>query len=187
MKIGCLGWGSLIWNPQGLPVRGIWFNDGPFLPIEFARQSKDGRMTLVLTSDAAPVRSLWSLLSLDEVEEAKQRLAKREGISEGNIPKHIGVWPSASPTNEEWNQIIEEWATRINLDAVIWTNLPPKFAGAEQPTAPPAEKVLAYLSQLSQEERARAEHYVRMTPRQIDTDYRRLFEEEFNWTPLGER
>ena len=48
MKIAILGWGSLIWNQNGLPVKGQWKKNGPVLPIEFSRVSRDGRLTLVI-------------------------------------------------------------------------------------------------------------------------------------------
>jgi hypothetical protein len=52
MTIGCLGWGSLIRDQGKLPVRGTWQGDGPELPVEFARQSTNGRVTLVVTEGA---------------------------------------------------------------------------------------------------------------------------------------
>lgn len=48
MAIAILGWGSLIWCPGNLRIRGPWRHDGPVLPIEFARISADGRLTLVV-------------------------------------------------------------------------------------------------------------------------------------------
>ena len=62
MKIACIGWGSLIWMPENLMIQNKWFEDGPMLPIEFARQSDNGRITLIIDEFARPVRTLWSLI-----------------------------------------------------------------------------------------------------------------------------
>jgi len=96
MEIACLGWGSLVWDPRSIPIRGKWFDDGPLLPIEFARESNDGRITLVISNTDHQVRTLWSLMSLTNLEAAKKALAIREGISESNIKNCIGFW--VSPT-----------------------------------------------------------------------------------------
>ena len=57
MKIACIGWGSLVWSPGVLRCKGEWQLDGPFLPLEFARTSKDGRLTLVLSKRG--LTALW--------------------------------------------------------------------------------------------------------------------------------
>ena len=49
MKIVCIGWGSLVWDPGVLRCVGDWQTDGPTLPLEFARVWRDGRLALVLT------------------------------------------------------------------------------------------------------------------------------------------
>lgn len=46
--IVCLGWGSLIWNPGVLKTQGYWHDSGPKISVEYLRQSKDGRLTLVI-------------------------------------------------------------------------------------------------------------------------------------------
>jgi hypothetical protein len=44
MTIACLGWASLVWHLRELPVHGKWFEDGPFLPIEFGRQGASSQI-----------------------------------------------------------------------------------------------------------------------------------------------
>src|SRR5437667_9699948 len=101
MNIVCLGWGSLVWDRGQLPTRGGWKKDGPWLPIEFARQSRDGRITLVLVPGRAVVRTYWTLMALDDLTAATTALRIREGIGEQNVQKRIGVWKRTSePENE---------------------------------------------------------------------------------------
>lgn len=183
MLIACLGWGSLIWDPRELPVRGTWFTDGPFLPIEFARQSSDGRLTLVLVADRVLVRSLWTAMSGSILEDARGALAKREGISKDRVTEDIGMW-SGGETADPVVQRIAAWARAANIDAVVWTSLPPKFANTPR-QVPSEEEAVAYLGALPHEHRRHAEQYIRMAPRQIDTDYRRRFEREWGWTPTS--
>jgi hypothetical protein len=184
MHIVCLGWGSLVWKPGDLPVRGIWFDDGPFLPIEFARQSSDGRITLVLVPDTFPlVRSMWKPMSVLSLNEARAALGARECWQSSEPENCVDYWPRGS-TNRAVARKVGQWAKRSQIDAVVWTNLPPKFDGENQ-RIPTPEEVVDYLRGLDGEERQRAEEYIRKAPRQIDTNYRRAIEKELGWKPIN--
>ena len=79
--IACLGWGSLIWDPRGLAVRGHWRTDGPHGRVEFAGRSKDGRLTLVLLGTAQLVPLLWAEMIPTDLAVACEALRAREGIN----------------------------------------------------------------------------------------------------------
>ncbi len=177
MKIACIGWGSLIWRPEKLLIQSNWFSDGPFLPIEFARQSKDGRLTLVITDKAKPVKTLWALMAPDNLTDAKKSLQEREGTSEHNIASIT----YQEETNDNTRNIIKNWLINMKIDAAIWTNLPPKFNN-ENNQIPTIQEVISYLKGLDINTRKKAEEYIRRTPKQIDTEYRRIIETEFTWS-----
>lgn len=179
--IACLGWGSLVWDPKELAIQRQWFTDGPLIRVEFMRQSQDGRITLVLTESANPVRSLWAVMNSTELSSAISDLRKRERIPKANTEKHIGSWSCGQPSPALIPNLAD-WAAAQEIDHAIWTNLPPKFKGEEQ--APSSDQVVQYLGGLVGEQREVAERYVRFTPRQINTTYRRLIEEAIRWTAL---
>lgn len=78
MNIAVVAWGSLIWDPKTLAISGRWRTDGPRLPIEFARISSGGRLTLVLHPPSVWQKTYWTLSTHDVIDAARANLAKRE-------------------------------------------------------------------------------------------------------------
>ncbi len=116
MTIACLGWGSLVWAPRELPVASPWHSDGPRLPVEFARKSQDGRITLVLVEGAATVPVLWCELQSSTPEDARLSLADREGISRKNASRLIGMWSATTKVGGSPADTIGDWAKARGID-----------------------------------------------------------------------
>lgn len=177
--IACLGWGSLIWEPRDLSIENEWFKDGPLIQVEFVRQSTDGRITLVLNPNSDNVPSLWAKMLTNNLDEAIESLRNREGIYPKNKERDIGRWIKGEPSPELIDQL-PECAECRGVTAVIWTNLSPKFDGVFQ--TPSLQKILNYLNNLEDEQRSKAEEYIRNTPNQVKTKYRREIEVKLGWT-----
>ncbi|NVJ61502.1 MAG: hypothetical protein HWE27_13985 [Gammaproteobacteria bacterium] len=175
--IVCLGWGSLVWDQRELRTKGDWKKDGPYISVEYIRQSNDGRLTLVIDNKGTPSQVLWA-----EMQQADFELAKNElRIREGNILRHhVGAWEKGSKDPSDINGL-SDWADSIGCNAVIWTALPPKFNG-ENNKRPEINEAISYLENLDNQARILAEEYIRKTPAQIRTPYRSKFEEYFGWT-----
>jgi hypothetical protein len=187
MKIAILGWGSLIWQPKDLKFDANigWKEDGPVLPIEFARISKGGRLTLVITPHGTKVPTLYCISSFDAINVAISNLKKREGT----VLNYIGYYdksknefhPKESPIEEN----IKNWINTTDLDGVIWTNLPENWEIRNEEkvvikTIDPNNRI-EYLKKMPKDKRALAEEYIRNTPKQINTKYRKLIVETLGW------
>jgi hypothetical protein len=180
--IACLGWGSLVWDRRELPIQRLWFRDGPFVRVDFLRQSSGNRMTLVLAPAAPFVRSLWALMDTAHLADAQEALRRREGIAGKNLPRHIGTWVRGHKCPDLIFEL-PEWAQARGIEAVIWTALPARFNDEDGQT-PTADEAISYLRGLTGRAREDAERYVRLAPRQVDTPYRRKIEAALGWTPL---
>jgi hypothetical protein len=178
MKIACLGWGSLIWDSGSLPIQREWFKDGPFAPVEFTRQSSDGRITLVVQPGASPVRLLWAHMLPTDVQTATEALRDRERIPRDNWTSKIGSWQQGQTATDNIPEL-SKWAEGHCLDAVVWTALGPTFDGRD--TVPSVDQVIEYLRGLTGTTRDNAKRYIERAPRQIDTEYRRRIEAALGW------
>lgn len=181
MTIVCLGWGSLVWRPEELPIVGNWQPDGPSVPVEFARQSDNGRITLVVVESQLSCPVLWAELNVATLDEAKRVLSMREGP--GVNLNRVAFWSHASASPRSEVSAIEKWAlAKQDIHAVVWTALGPRFRD-ENGRLPDEQEVVAYLNALEGRQRADAEKYVRCAPAQIRTPYRAAIENALGWRP----
>ncbi|WP_134355312.1 hypothetical protein [Flavobacterium psychrophilum] len=188
-KTAILGWGSLIWQPKDLAFDKEfgWKEDGPTLPIEFARISKDGRVTLVITENGTKVPVLYALSDYQSVEEAILNLAVRESSGRGSIGSYDKTKNEFSP-DVFFKQNILDWIKNTEFDAVIWTNLGEnwniKNEKGEIIRVIQPDKRIEYLNEIAGNTSVLAEEYIRKTPKQIKTKYRSLIENRLNWKPI---
>jgi len=184
MKIAFLGWGSLIWDPGNLVKSGQWKTDGPCLPIEFARVSKDCRLTLVIHPGAINIQVLWvNVADGVSLQQAIESLRDRECTS----IKRIGfvslqdgcyrcdVLPDILPS-------IKSWGKEKGFDAVVWTDLCSNF-GKKTGVEFNEQNVIRYLKGLKDDTLYKAREYVEKTPEQIRTRIRGIIEKELGWYP----
>lgn len=184
-KFACLGWGSLIWEPGDLPILHEWRKDGPNLPLEFARKSLDGRMTLVVCEQGTVCPTLWNSLSSTSLEEARKTLAMREGLPS---TKNAAFWSGSGASQHHGTELVGAWAKRRGFAGVVWTGLPPKSPVTDQNNDYPSiDDVLFHLSGLQGYSASKAEEYVRNAPNQIATAYRARISEELGWHALTEK
>lgn len=181
VKIACIAWGSLLWEPGPLKLASGWRPDGPLLPLEFVRDSDDSdELALVLHEPAPPMPTWWALLDTTDLDAAREMLRQREKIRP-EYPQWVGSIPNPhGPVDMR----VSAWMADRGIDAAVWTALPAKFAKVSE-RAPSPHEAVAYLAGLQGEVRAHAEQYVRKIPKEIDTLYRRVFEERLGWTPQG--
>ncbi len=189
MKIAILGWGSLIWQPKKLEYNKSfgWQKDGPILPIEFARISKDGRLTLVITENGSKVPVSYTLSNYQNLDEAILNLAVREGSGRNSIGSYNKIDDTFSH-DVIFKQNILGWIIEKDIDAVIWTNLGENWdikneKGEIISQIQPNNRI-EYLKELKGNTSVLAEEYIRRTPSQIQTHFRKLIEEELKWKPI---
>lgn len=165
MTIACLGWGSLIWRNEGLLCDRNWRTDGPQLPVEFARTSRGGEITLVILDDVPAVPVLWSIMEVSTLAAAVENLRIREGNTHR---KWIGSWSRDRGSTTPYHEVVANWARPREFSGVVWTALPPK-CGEEVGRIPTLTDILDHISTLEPVKQDRAREYILKAPPQITT------------------
>jgi hypothetical protein len=188
MKIAVIAWGSLIWDPRELQVVGAFKPNGPILPLEFARISKDGRLTLAFTKKyGTPCKTYSARSKFNAIGDAVDNLYLRETgkpLNMAEFSKNNNKYPEAVSwyirgskcPNEAQYKTMKAWLEQRNMsdyDAVIWTSLKMKFYDKAKTTFSP-KNAIRYLRKLTPEERARAIEYIDNAPPEIRTHVRAL-------------
>lgn len=181
MTIAILGWGSLLWdkNHDFDEQHATWEFDGPLLPLEFSRISKSRGNALTLVIDelhGSECQVAYTFSKRKNIEDVIADLRCREGT----IISNIGFCYNNSRGHGRSNEvlkIVREWAVRMGIDIVVWTDLISNFRNqslANQPYT--LESALSHLQSLSPEGKAKAAEYVWRSPIFIQTPLKTALE-----------
>lgn len=183
MRIAILSFGSLVKNSKGLSI-GKWVHNGPLLPVEFSRISRNKRLTLVINERQGVLNKAWySISKLDNLDNVIAEVQKREKIEDGYL-KTIGFidiqnkninWHSLEHRTETCKAILA-WAEKNKFDAVVWVDLNVRFKDAIGVPYTPYN-ALNYIKTLTGNDRKRAIYYINSIPPQIKTNFRTLYNE----------
>ncbi len=188
MRVGVIGWGSLLWSPRTLAAERPWRRDGPRLPIEFARIAANLRITLVATAGVEPIPTYWVTSRHRTLDDAAENLRVREGPTRRewiHLADRDGHRDMAGGViHDVAGSAVSEWlATRDDLDGVVWTGIPTTGLDASSVDVL-TEQVIAYLRSLKGVAARRAREYIERAPPATDTAVRRAVEHRLGWTRI---
>jgi len=177
MRITVIGWGSLIWDPRGLPREGMWEKGGPVLPIEFSRVSEDCRLTLVIDdANGNECTTQYVRSPRADLDDAIRDLQLREGTGKKWIGfvdiVHGKTSCSMFPEQIDVSGQIHRWCAKTEFDAAVWTALRSNF-NDEKKKAFSVNAAVDHLQDLPQTARINAFKYIQNAPARIDTPLRR--------------
>lgn len=176
-QIAILGWGSLIWCPGSLLIKSAWHRDGPPLPIEFARVSNDGRLTLVIHPESPEQQTLWAAAVSEDLNVVRKNLQKREGTSPELIHSATADGHFSGSVSKVVCDAVTKWLKEHpDFQACVWTGLPSNWKSDFT-----VSLAIQYLKNLPVESRARAREYIQNAPGQIQTAVRAAARNQLLW------
>lgn len=177
MRISILAWGSLVWDRKDLAVVADFAPAGPWLPVEFCRGSRDGRLTLVIDEAFGARCITYSALgTFDNLEAAIENLRIREGMPSregvGFVAlRHRRQSATALERHPRAVKTITEWTSTQGFDAAIWTALSSNF-GEKTHEPFSIEAAIRHLEARDEETLGAALSYIRQAPPETKTPVR---------------
>jgi hypothetical protein len=191
MRTAVLAWGSLVWCTRDLQVAAEFAPNGPLLPVEFCRVSRDGRLTLAIDETFGASCTTYSApSSFSDLNAALLNLWMREGSGREPPPRdvrrhgRVGFVELASgkqsdvatQRHPEAVATIAAWATTNGCDAAIWTALASNFREPDKGGEPfSVTAAIRYLEKLESRDAvsfSRALAYIRNAPPEVQTPVR---------------
>lgn len=182
VRIGILGWGSLLWEggAEFDRWREAWRYDGPTLSIEFSRISKRrlGALTLVIDPEhGVPTVVAWCVSKRATLNNAVWDLRSREDTTVKNIGQLLVSPKAETPASSGTEDPLVLWARSNQLEAVVWTALTSNFERKrKEPFSVTA--VVAYVKTLNPEGKAKAAEYIWRAPDFVRTPVRSAIQVE---------
>ena len=142
------------------------------LPVEFARESSDGRLTLVISPGSRKQRTYWAKSRCERLCDAIEDLRAREGKKCRKEDIHFVDKGALGYRGDSKSvSVLRKWLMKMeSLDAAIWTGLPGAYD---------RRSAIKYLKSIKDQARlAEVRRYVRMTPPQIQTAVRAAMRKE---------
>jgi hypothetical protein len=180
-RIAILGWGSLYWDSEprfDRHHRGWYSGKGPSIELEYSQivPEKDDGLSLVIDPHAgSPCRVGHAFSKRATVQTVIGDLAGREETESENIG-HLDLTTGTAHGHDiDTLKSILEWAVRLRIDAVVWTDTPSNFK--ERIGRPfSVEAALQHILGLDAETKAKVAEYVWRSPSFVDTPLRRALE-----------
>ena len=180
-RIAILGWGSLYWDREpkfDRYHRGWYEAKGPMINLEYSQivPDKDDGLALVIDPRAgAPCRVGHCISKRDTIRAVVRDLAKREETDAENIG-HLQVQSGTAHGHDvETLKTVLDWARRMRMDGVVWTDTPSNF---KQRTGKPfsVKSAVQHIRSLKPETKAKVAEYVWRSPKFVDTPLRRALQ-----------
>ena len=161
-----------------------------WIPIEFARISDDGRLTIVVHSGSRRIATYSVEADHEAVGTARENLRLREGPVRCETLARDEWIASVDTSGERRGMIgpvdvdaVREWLRAKGYGSAIWTAIPPRLSHPRHGSIRvlTVEAVVDYLRSLAPELQMKTRDYFRSVPSDIQTQLRRGIERSMGW------